>query len=714
MNNKLPVANINHYCCISQCRNFKNPFAMIDLYPLPEDVHRRAKCCEILGIPLDVGLQPSARVCALHFKSKVGHLQKSTVSEPPAVIVDDGRRLLLRPFIPRMQTVPYSKVLPTGSTTSFVIQPRPTGVVLQNVIPKESSPVPNTLKNTDDDSSNKNTNFGSNSSPVVSLELECEEDLLSTAQLNAYMKDLMDFITANELVHKLPPAVPRCIDSPLVTSINAVSNEVLPLPDLNLAQNKSSSTVNSALDSSSSMSISQFAQAFPLATSNGASVGINVPLNSIPLSNISNPSSVSSTINTATVITPSLLPSQFSLISTNSTFTSAISTMSNAISTINNMTLTQIGSSFPGTTSTTNVLISPYVQKPSVVNSTKSEYVSNISDSNTKISEKTNINPCFATNSSTSLSRAATIASIAVTPILNQISNQSIDGKLSLPKETIKIQNATQEATLHEILPHNYTILSGTSTNAVIPVMLHRAAGNANSPVQFIDNTAKKSIDGSTLPILRNALDPTGICPVTTTGKAPEAMETCPVTSDRISAISSSNELIIGTSISNSSQSYHNQLEPICEIEEVAPDKKPVNETPKEGKVTLSVSSLHSSEGPLIVEVFGATQGASEYFRGNALSTCVLQSTEKKDGENIQISQDSSKSDKESSLQMRVKHVVKFTYAKKHSLFFLQKSIPIIMPNCQIPFENIDYMFRIKIPTLSTFDEAETLILANN
>ncbi|GFW85616.1 uncharacterized protein TNCV_852681 [Trichonephila clavipes] len=93
----------SNHCCISQCRNFKNPFAKIDLYPLPDDVNRRAKSCEILGIPLDIGLQPSARVCALHFKSKVGHLKPpASIPEQSTILVDNGRRLFV---LPRMPTV---------------------------------------------------------------------------------------------------------------------------------------------------------------------------------------------------------------------------------------------------------------------------------------------------------------------------------------------------------------------------------------------------------------------------------------------------------------------------------------------------------------------------------------------------------------------------------------------------------------------------------
>ncbi|GFR22403.1 uncharacterized protein TNCT_217201 [Trichonephila clavata] len=450
----------SNHCCISQCRNFKNPFAKIDLYPLPDDVNRRAKSCEILGIPLDVGLQPSARVCALHFKSKVGHLKPpALIPEQSTVLVDNGRRLFV---LPRMPTASYPKVLPSGSTTPLLFQPIPTGVILQNVISKENA-VPGTLKSFDDDSTNKNTDVDSTSdslntntnfdsasnslnkntnvdsacdstnentnvnsipdsankntdvdmasdstskningdstsdsisinddstSSVISLELECEEDALSTAQLNAYMKDLMDFISANELIHRLPPAVPRGVDSSLIprygdsplipqcvdSSVNTISKEVLSFPDLNLAQNKNlPSVVNWTVNPSPSMSVSEFLQSLPLTSTNASPVEIIVPQSSISLVNTSNICSISATNSTSTAITPSFLPSQLPLISTNPTPTSIISTINNASSVFNKAALTQISTSSQMTTSATNAFVPKYVQMPLTVNNTPGE-----------------------------------------------------------------------------------------------------------------------------------------------------------------------------------------------------------------------------------------------------------------------------------------------------------------------------------------------------
>ncbi|CAL1288861.1 unnamed protein product [Larinioides sclopetarius] len=111
MSNKSTDNVPSYYCCISQCRNYRNAYAKIDLYPLPDDSLQREKFCEILGIPLDVGLSPSARVCALHFKSKVGSyrppppsVQQVLSNQPLAFMIDDGRRLNFKPILPRMQT----------------------------------------------------------------------------------------------------------------------------------------------------------------------------------------------------------------------------------------------------------------------------------------------------------------------------------------------------------------------------------------------------------------------------------------------------------------------------------------------------------------------------------------------------------------------------------------------------------------------------------
>ncbi|GFY51684.1 uncharacterized protein TNIN_91961 [Trichonephila inaurata madagascariensis] len=772
------------HCCISQCRNFKNPFANIELYPLPDDVNRRAKSCEILGIPLDIGLQPSARVCALHFKSKVGHLKPESMPEQSTVLVDNGRRLFV---LPRMPTAPYPKVLPPGSTAPLLIQPRPTGVILQNVMSKELNAVPSTLKSSDDDSTNTNTDVDSASdslnknanvdsasdslnkntnvddatdstnentnvnsisdsanknadvdmisdstskntnvdntpdsidsdddstSSAISLELECEEDALSTAQLNAYMKDLMDFISANELIHRLPPAVPRGVDSPLISqcidsSGNTISKEGLSFSDLNLAQNKNlPSVVNWTVNPSPSLSVSEFLPSLPLTSTNAAPVEIIVPQSSIPLVNTSNICSISTTNNTATVIAPSFLPSQLPLISANPTPTSIISTINNASSVFNKVALTQISTSSQMTTSTTNAFVSKYVQVPPTVNNTPGEA------SNVKV-EKTNVNPAFTMGTTASLSKAATMASIAVSPILNQISCQSIDINNSLPKESIRIENVTPASPAYDILPNNFNILDAVSTNAVIPVMLHKSAGAVNNPVQFIDSSIKNVNSVSTQSILRNVLDQAGFSYNASAGKAPDVLETCPVTLNSVpvaAAKSSSSELIIGTSLSNQIPLFYDNIQGVISKQgityDVATKKIPLNETLTVSDGMLITSSLPSmvtsnGAGPMIVKVISAKEGASEYFAADKIPNSLLQNEE-----HAQL--DASKSDtKELSVQKKL--VDKLIYANKNSLFSLQKSIPMIS-FASTTYADINYLFQLKIPTtINLVEEAQNL-----
>lgn len=58
------------FCCVATCRNYNNPYSATELYQFPVDLVQRRKFSEILAIPNSVAEQDTARVCALHFKSK--------------------------------------------------------------------------------------------------------------------------------------------------------------------------------------------------------------------------------------------------------------------------------------------------------------------------------------------------------------------------------------------------------------------------------------------------------------------------------------------------------------------------------------------------------------------------------------------------------------------------------------------------------------------
>ncbi|GFR22401.1 hypothetical protein TNCT_217191 [Trichonephila clavata] len=315
--------------------------------------------------------------------------------------------------------------------------------------------------------------------------------------------------------------------------------------------------------------------------------------------------------------------------------------------------------------------------------------------------------------STASLSKAATMASIAVSPILNQISNQSIDINNSLPKESIKIENVTPAASIYDILPNNYNILDAVSTNAVIPVMLHKGADAVNSQIQFIDNSIKRINKASAQSILRNVLDQGGFSLNASAGKAPDVLETCPVSFSSVpvaSAKSSSNELIIGTPLVNQIPLFYDNMQGVISkpgiTYEVATKKISVNETLTVCDGMQTTSSLPSivtsiGAGPMIVKVISAKEGASDYFVADKIPNSLLQNEEP-----AQL--DTSKSDtKELSVQKKL--VDKLIYVNKNSLFSLQKSIPMIS-FASSTYADINYMFQLKIPTtLNLVEEAQNL-----
>ncbi|XP_055949509.1 uncharacterized protein LOC129983866 [Argiope bruennichi] len=671
---------LDNYCCVRQCRNYKNIYAKMDLYPLPADLMRREKFCKILGIPRYVGSNPAARVCALHFKSKVGSYRPSPPTVPQAIfaqpvtlMIQDGRRHI-KPLLPRIQPTsfpaPVQQPLVLQQPVTLAFNPRPVTNMQQNESPKEPPDDISIDKIIEDDLIKNDTPCNS---PNITLQLECEEDLLSTTQLNAYMKDLMDFVNANELVYKLPPPEPKGLISPLIASNNSASDELPPLEPII----KNTSIISNPATLSSSIPNSQFFTMF-----SPSNKGIGVVSNSLSLFNnvISNSSKVE-TITTSSSACPPLFV--HSPVLTPRTVSNTVSDKNSAFISMNGKPLS--GSSI-GATLSTNGLVSRCGQISTAA--TSSSAVNILSDMK--------LNSTFSASGSSLHPQTVTTSFLPITSNGNPFPNLSpLTNSISSPTIT-KNPSGIQANSVYQILPEKYKIVNAVSNNTAIPVMLLKALDFNDTGQSFIKPTTSASNS-----------------PVTIVGRDPDETETCAASLCDVTLDETPEQILVSqeqTISSNDQSTMYNQANGS------SVDKISIHDEIKEPPVCAEESQPSSSKingqiGPVIVDVISAKEGATEYFNGNAVPNILLDNSKKAEDSNNALYTNQL----DASVRLNLEKVINSTVDKiipvthKDSIFNLQKSIPVI-PNGYLVYSEPLRLFKIKTPMpIKRIEEAENL-----
>ncbi|GIY57397.1 hypothetical protein CDAR_608261 [Caerostris darwini] len=633
------TSNLENYCCISQCRNYKNPG--IDLYPLPDDYIQRSKCCEILGIPHDVGMLPKARVCALHFKSKLANMQY--------YFIDENRRLVFRPNIPRPQS------------------PRSTEISQQDVLSKETHM--DIKENNDDEDDSTCKTIYSEESPDVTLELVCEDDGLSDAQRTSYMKDLVDFVTANEIVYNLPPPEPRSVNSTIIPAKTEANNAITPT-----IEQKSSLVTSAPLSNSQFIQISS-----PISN---PSNGSNILPNSVSTLSISNMNNLSLGSNAVNVIAPSMLPSQIPPISSSvNVGTRTVTTGNDKIPAFININPTQMGNCV--TTSSSNFL-GPQI-------------ILNNSSVPGSIFPSTPLNTVIPISTP-----PAALPSFPIAPRVNQFASTNFVNSLTTPNYSYLSTNPLGIPQINpvgtmpaagsfcgqpiQILSDSFNILAAVKNNTVIPVLLHRAP-SVNSPNASLVDHSKESFGNSMQPILKN----TEPSPTVVNNKQDSEMDWIANLSN-VSAVYDSprsNEPTDESSNSNQSTSSNvDKSKLIIKIDEVMTKKnstnKEVNNFPlflKHLTPSLPSSNSEDSTGPIIVDVRSAKEGNKQFF---------TVPNEKDDPKELLLY---------SSANAEEIHLDQIFTLQKFSIFSLQDPIPIIPSGPQHLTEPI-HLFKLKMPEL--------------
>ncbi|KAF8773249.1 hypothetical protein HNY73_015923 [Argiope bruennichi] len=671
---------LDNYCCVRQCRNYKNIYAKMDLYPLPADLMRREKFCKILGIPRYVGSNPAARVCALHFKSKVGSYRPSPPTVPQAIfaqpvtlMIQDGRRHI-KPLLPRIQPTsfpaPVQQPLVLQQPVTLAFNPRPVTNMQQNESPKEPPDDISIDKVIEDDLIKNDTPCNS---PNITLQLECEEDLLSTTQLNAYMKDLMDFVNANELVYKLPPPEPKGLISPLIASNNSASDELPPLEPII----KNTSIISNPATLSSSIPNSQFFTMF-----SPSNKGIGVVSNSLSLFNnvISNSSKVE-TITTSSSACPPLFV--HSPVLTPRTVSNTVSDKNSAFISMNGKPLS--GSSI-GATLSTNGLVSRCGQISTAA--TSSSAVNILSDMK--------LNSTFSASGSSLHPQTVTTSFLPITSNGNPFPNLSpLTNSISSPTIT-KNPSGIQANSVYQILPEKYKIVNAVSNNTAIPVMLLKALDFNDTGQSFIKPATSASNS-----------------PVTIVGRDPDETETCAASLCDVTLDETPEQILVSqeqTISSNDQSTMYNQANGS------SVDKISIHDEIKEPPVCAEESQPSSSKingqiGPVIVDVISAKEGATEYFNGNAVPNILLDNSKKAEDSNNALYTNQL----DASVRLNLEKVINSTVDKiipvthKDSIFNLQKSIPVI-PNGYLVYSEPLRLFKIKTPMpIKRIEEAENL-----
>ncbi|GBN00961.1 hypothetical protein AVEN_3378-2 [Araneus ventricosus] len=678
MSNKSTDIIPPYFCCISQCRNYRNSNAKIDLYPLPDDLMQREKCCAILGIPLDVGLSSAARVCALHFKSKVGNYRppppsvpQALSTQPLAFMIDDGRRLNFKPILPRMQTAfptPVQQPFTLQQPITLTFNPRLMTNMQQNIPPKEPPNDTNTdnVESIDDgDDSVKKDSSPCNSSDIT-LQLECEEDLLSTTQLNAYMKDLVDFCNASDLIRRLPPPEPRGSSSPFLISNNPELDEMPPLEPI-----PNISTISSAV-TLSSIPNSQFVHIV-----SPSNKGISVVPNSLlknALSNLTKGETISSSSAVSSrplfVNSPILAPRNVA---------ATINDKNPAFISVNGK---QLSSSSFGANLSSNGLNPQYGQIPTVATSNAA----------VNILSNVKLNSTIPVSGSSPRPQTVMPSPLPIAPKTSLFSNLSPLANSSpasiLPKNLSGIQS-------FQILPEKYKILNALSNNSAIPVMLLKAIDSNDVGQSF--NTITTSASSSPLTIL---------------GREPDETEPCAASLCDVTLSEEPGQMFFPQEQNTSSNDQSTMLN---QGNGSSSDTISVDDKAKESPVSAeekqpSSNNTNTEIGPVIVDVISAKEGATEFYNANTIPNILLDKSKKCEDSNDA----SANSQLDTSTKPPTDKVVYCTVDKmysmsKDSIFSLQKFIPVIINGHQIFSEPI-HMFRIKTPMpAKRVEEAENL-----
>ncbi|KAG8200105.1 hypothetical protein JTE90_001958 [Oedothorax gibbosus] len=269
MSEELNFSNLNLSCCVTLCKNYQNILSNIELYPLPDDSTLRKLFSDTLGIPLEVALHRNARVCALHFVSKNPEVRKNIETASPSI---------LKLAVPTMPNFSYSSPAPIvlGNQPTYVNLPfnsnfgPPIRFFLQKPVLNTSS-VPNqgikflspsnnysakgtsilkrsillgstsgakdivnipqeTITVPPDESSN-NSVESIEEGIESELDLQCDEEQLSQAQLNAYYANLVNFISANERIARIPVPAKMETISVQTDPVTILSSDPIPLQE---------------------------------------------------------------------------------------------------------------------------------------------------------------------------------------------------------------------------------------------------------------------------------------------------------------------------------------------------------------------------------------------------------------------------------------------------------------------------------------------------